>query len=388
MAAVAVIGWLGTAALGVALYQSSPRRAAFDLDLVLEAGRRLAAGAPLYIAGPGSGGTTLRSVDLFYTSPPPVAQLAALVAGIPTWLVAIALALVAVAGLMLVTDRMVADGCTRMRVSAVLATCAVLPFVFPFTVGLLFGNLSVLVPIAFGLVLVALMRHETTMLLIAAGVMLAVVSIAKIVPAIVVLWLLARWYGNRMDDSRTAGSVLAITALTGSAIVIASVATAGLDAWSQYLDMLRATAAADLLDPRNLGPAASIASLLGLGETGARLLQVVVLAVATVATALAARSIRDPVASLSIAATASLVLLPVTWFHYAATLIPFGVASAVRAATEAPARASALVGLALLMAVVSVAVPILVWGAVAATVAAAWVSAPSIGRVMLPAAST
>jgi hypothetical protein len=388
VAAVAVIGWLGTAALGVALYQSSPRRAAFDLDLVLEAGRRLAAGAPLYGAGAGSGGAALRSVDLFYTSPPPVAQLAGLAAGIPTWLVAIGLALVAVAGILMVTDRMAAGGSTPMRVGAVLATCAVLPFLFPFSVGLLFGNLSVLVPGALGLVLVALMRNETTTLMIAAGVMLAVVGIAKIMPAIVVLWLLARWYGNRMDDSRTAGFVLAITALAGSAIVIASVATAGVDAWSQYLGMLRATAAADLLDPRNLGPAASIASLLGLGEAGARLLQVVVLAVAAVATALAARSIRDPVASLSIAATASLVLLPVTWFHYAAALIPFGVASAMRAATEASARAGALVGLALLMAVISVAVPILVWGAVAATIAAAWVSAPSIGRVMLPAAST
>ena len=36
--------------------------------------------------------------------------------------------------------------------------------------------------------------------------------------------------------------------------------------------------------------------------------------------------VRDPLASVAIAIAASLVVLPVTWYHYPAALIPVGIA--------------------------------------------------------------
>jgi hypothetical protein len=51
---------------------------------------------------------------------------------------------------------------------------------------------------------------------------------------------------------------------------------------------------------------------------------------AVLVTAWAAWARPDPVESLAIAAACSLVLLPVSWIHYPAALIPFGIAAAVR----------------------------------------------------------
>jgi hypothetical protein len=36
--------------------------------------------------------------------------------------------------------------------------------------------------------------------------------------------------------------------------------------------------------------------------------------------------VRDPLASVAIAMAASLVVLPVTWYHHAAALVPIGIA--------------------------------------------------------------
>ncbi len=66
---VAAIGWTGVALLGAALYAQHPPRAGFDLALILEAGRRVAAGTSPYLAGGVGQGTQVES--LFYSYPPP-----------------------------------------------------------------------------------------------------------------------------------------------------------------------------------------------------------------------------------------------------------------------------------------------------------------------------
>ena len=100
-----VAGWAGVAALGVQLYSSVPRRAGFDLELLLGAGRRVSAGVTPYDAGM-LAGRAPSAVDLFYSYPPPVAQYLSLFAAIPSpvmlvaWGVAAALGLLAVAVLL------------------------------------------------------------------------------------------------------------------------------------------------------------------------------------------------------------------------------------------------------------------------------------------------
>ena len=93
---VAAIGWTGVALLGAALYAQHPPRAGFDLALILEAGRRVAAGTSPYLAGGVGQGTQVES--LFYSYPPPVAQAASLLAGLPDALVLVVTGVVATAG--------------------------------------------------------------------------------------------------------------------------------------------------------------------------------------------------------------------------------------------------------------------------------------------------
>jgi hypothetical protein len=85
---------------------------------------------------------------------------------------------------------------------------------------------------------------------------------------------------------------------------------------------------------------------------------------------------RDTVESLAWAAAASLVVLPVTWFHYPAVMIPFAVAAVLRARGSAVAtQVSGLVAGALVLSVVAIAVLPLIWVAVALAIAAVRVSA-------------
>ena len=383
---VGAIAWAGLAIVGTGLYQSLPRRAGFDLELVLAAGRRLAAGAPLYDPGLTSGGHPARSVDLFFAYPPPVAQVAGFVGAAPSWLVLVGLAVVAVTGMLVVADRLAADRAFPVRVGAVIVTGAALPLVFPFSVGLLFGNLSVLVPVAIGLVLAGLVGRNSSAVTLVAGLGLAAISIAKIAPAIVGLWLLVRWAASSTEDARVSGRILGVAVLFGAVTVAVSLATVGADTWSQYVTVLQAAARADLIDPRNLGPAASLAAASGGGESAARVVQLAVLVFAGVLTVLAARFLRDPVASLSIAAAAILVVLPVTWFHYAAALIPFAIAAGVRAMPRLWSWPAMLVVSSVVISVISIAAPPLIWAAVATTLAAAWTSGATSDRAAPSAA--
>jgi hypothetical protein len=132
--------------------------------------------------------------------------------------------------------------------------------------------------------------------------------------------------------------------------------------------------------PTEHRPAAQLAGLLGLGEGAARLLQVPVSLGAVGLTAWAAWRRADPVESLAWAAAASLVTLPVTWFHYPVALVPFAVVAVARAGLAArPERVRWLVAGAVLAAALTIALPVAVWVAVALVLGAVRVSVPAGG---------
>ncbi len=94
---------------------------------------------------------------------------------------------------------------------------------------------------------------------------------------------------------------------------------------------------------------------------------------ALVVTAWAALRRADTLESLSWAAVASLVTLPVTWFHYPAALIPFGIAALARTTGREPTvrrRTAGLIVAALVTAVVAIAATPLIWVGVALLVTA------------------
>jgi hypothetical protein len=153
-------------------------------------------------------------------------------------------------------------------------------------------------------------------------------------------------------------------------VVGLSLLVGGVGPWRDYLDVVRAGTGAELIDPRNIGPAAQIAGLVGGGtadaEQLARVLHVGVLVAALVATAWAALAREDPVESLAWASVASLVTLPVSWFHYPVALIPFAVAAWARARGTPNARpTTAFLGAALAASALSIALPVSLWVAVA-----------------------
>ena len=98
-----------------------------------------------------------------------------------------------------------------------------------------------------------------------------------------------------------------------------------------------------------------------------RIAQVVVTLAAAVVTVVAAIGIQDRLASLAVAFTASLVVLPVTWYHYPVALIPVGAALVI-----ASPRTWPLVAVAIVVSGVAIAFPPLVWVAVAIILTAAW----------------
>ena len=98
-AAWALLGagmWTGIALLAARMFSTVPPSAGFDLELLLAAGRDVAAGRspydPSIVAGVAPAGASL-----FYSYPPLVAQAAAFVAGLPSAAVFAAWSLAAVA---------------------------------------------------------------------------------------------------------------------------------------------------------------------------------------------------------------------------------------------------------------------------------------------------
>jgi hypothetical protein len=368
-----VVGWVGVALVGLALLSAKPPQAGFDLNLVLEAGRRVRAGLSPYAPGLVAGTAQLQAVDLFYSYPPPVAQAFAPIAVLPSGLVLVALGVLATAGVAYITMVLARLLKPQAAVSElVVPTLAVLPFLYPFAVALLFGNLDALYPLAYGLVLIAMLAPGPGAVL-AAGVGLALISVAKIHPALIGLWLLLRGLRVRREGSRWPASWRAgsIAAGIGVGIPLVSVVVGGTQPWLDYAQVLRTASGAGLVLTNNIGPAAQFALFTGGGDALARALQVPVLFAVVVVAGLAAWRVVDIIESLAWAAAGSLVVLPITWFHYPAALIPFALAAVARATgTPQAARVGGLIAGSLIVAVASIGLPVLVWVSVALAVGA------------------
>ncbi|HEY7941656.1 MAG TPA: glycosyltransferase family 87 protein [Candidatus Limnocylindrales bacterium] len=360
---LATICWAGIAALTAGLISVQPPEAGFDLDLLLQAGRRVAEGLSPY--DPASLVTPLQARDLFYSYPPVVAQLMSVSAGLSTAAMLLLWGVGSVGGLILVTEalrRRLAPGTSVLAGLAPVLAAA--PLVFPFSVALMFGNLDAWFPLVYGLLLLAALGAGRSVR-VAAGVGLGTAIVAKLHPASLLVWLAVRG-----RHQRAMWAVLAATVIAGLALVLVSLAIGGSGPWADYLTVVRAEAGAIILTPVNVGPAPQLAMLLGAGEATARVLGVAVAAAGLALTAWAAERSRDVVTSLALAAVASLVMLPITWYHYPLALLPFAIAAYFRAAPGQAATVRVLLGAAVLASLVAILAPVAVWLAVALVLAA------------------
>lgn len=375
-----VVGWAGLAWFAITTFSAIPQTAAFDLELLLQAGRDVAAGRspydPAMVAG-----TTPGAADLFYSYPPPIAQVMSLFAGVPSSVMYAGLWALAIAGLAagtaLVSRRL---DPSRAVSSVVVPTLAVAPLFLPFGIALLFGNLDVLFPFAYALVLVAAVA-PTRRSSAAGGVALGAAAIAKIHPAGLGPWFVGRLVRERGDREPLASlRVVVAAAATVAAVLAVSFVAGGADLWRDYVPVAGAASNARLLDARNVGPAAQLALLVGGNEALVRTLHLPVALGAVAVSLFAGWAIRDRLTGIAIAAIASLVILPVTWYHYPTALIPFAVAAAVRAGgTPAASRTTALVSAAAVVATLSIAWTPALWVAVGLGLAGVAASAESRG---------
>ena len=246
----------------------------------------------------------------------------------------------------------------------------------PFAVGLLFGNLDIWFPLLYGVMLLAAMAPGRATA-VGGGVALAFAAV-KLHPASLGLWFLTRAFRDGRAEGRSAaGLVVAAAAVVGVLVVGASIVLGGTTVWSEYADVVRAGAQATIVDPRNAGIAAQIASLFGADDAFARSLHVVVAVAALLVTVWAAWRRPDPVESFAWAAAASLATLPVTWYHYPSAMLPIAVAAILRVSGPDTRRVSLLVAAGAVVAAISLVWLPLLWVAVGLIVAAARASAPA-----------
>ncbi|HEY6568713.1 MAG TPA: glycosyltransferase 87 family protein [Candidatus Limnocylindrales bacterium] len=341
LAMAGVAAWVTFVALIARMYAQSPPGAGFDLELLLTGGRRVAAGLSPYetsmLAGESVGITTL-----FYSYPPLVAQAFAPFAAVPSVVMLATLLIVSPLAAAAVSASIARLSSIRLSErQAFLAVLATLPFWFPFTLAALFGNLDLLFVAFYGILLLAVLPAAPSRgALIGAGVAVAVATLTKLHPAVLGVWLLARGVREwRRGDARVtlvgaalprSWAIAAVAALVGVLAIAVSLLVGGVGPWADYVTVLRASTVVDLLDPRNLGPAVQIALALGLDQSAIAPMQSVVVVLALVVAVAAALAVDDPLESVLWAASASLVVLPVTWFHHFAVLVPFGVAALAR----------------------------------------------------------
>lgn len=324
------LGWIGLLAIGLQLAAATPSNLGFDLELLLQAGRDIANGRSPYAPGLVSG-IAPTATHLFYSYPPPVAQAMTLLAFVPSPVALVAWSLVALGGLLAVTEGLRRHYAPRRsRVEAMVVAAALAPLTLPLAVGLLFGNYDVLFPVLYGAMLLASVA-PTRVSTVAGGAALVLAAL-KVHPASMSLWFLVRaiseWRGGHPAGSTR---VLVTAILIGLAIVMSSVVVSGPGNWLEYIDVLRAGTRAVIVDPRNAGIAALVAGLIGGGDELARMLHLAVGTAALVATAWAAWRRTDPLESFAWATAASLVTLPVTWYHYPSALLPIAIAAGLRA---------------------------------------------------------
>ena len=341
LAMAGVAAWVTAVVLIGRMYAQSPPGAGFDLELLLTGGRRVAAGLspyePAMLAGQSVGITTL-----FYSYPPLVAQAFAPFAGVPSVVMFATLLLVAPLAAAAVSSSIARLSTVRLTErQAFLVVLATLPFWFPFTLAMMFGNLDLLFVAFYGLILLAVLPAAPSRgSVIGAGAAVAVATLTKLHPAVLGVWLLARGVREwRRGDARVtlvgpglprSWAIAGVAAVVGLAAVGVSLLVGGTAPWADYVTVLRASTVVDLLDPRNLGPAVQIALALNLDQGAIAPIQSVVVVLALGVAVVSALAVDDPLESLLWAASASLVVLPVTWYHHFAVLVPFGVAALAR----------------------------------------------------------
>lgn len=349
LAVAGAAGWATFAVMITGMLVRTPPGAGFDFELLLTGGRRVASGLspyePAMLAGQSVGITTL-----FFSYPPLVAQALVPLAGVPSFVVLGALLVAGPLAASAVSGRVARlHGAPLTARDAFLVCLTLLPFWFPFTLAMLFGNLDVLFLAGYGLLLLGVVPASPSRgSVIAAGVALALMSVTKLHPVVLGVWLVARgvreWRG---DDERVwivgpalprSWAIAAVSVAVALVVLAASLLVGGLGPWADYLTVLRASTVVDLLDPRNLGPAVQLALLFGLGHDALAPMQGVLVALALGAAVVSALAVNDPIESILWAAFASLVPLPVTWFHHFAVLFPFGVAAVSRAWVSGAAR--------------------------------------------------
>ena len=369
---VAVIGWANLAVLGRAMLSETPPEAGFDLQLLLDAGKRVAAGGSPYDPNAVAGG--LQARDLFYSYPPVVAQFLAPISGLPTGLVLACWGLGAAAGLVAMAALLPrwpigrpARAPAAISLDAALLTLAAAPFFFPLAVALLFGNVDAWFPLLFGAVALTLASSSaipSRMTSAAGGVALAVASAVKLHPATLAVWLAAGRPGGP-GLRRAAAFAVGAAVAAGAAILAVSLVVGGAGPWREYIDYLGASGNADLASPVNIGPASQLALLAG-DSSLARPLAVVFGVIAVVATVAAAKLVRDPLEGFCWAVVASLVVLPVTWYHYPVALIPVALAAWTRSrGTPLGRRVTWALMAAFVVSDVAIVLPVGLWLAVA-----------------------
>ena len=199
-------------------------------------------------------GTAPEAVELFYSYPPPVAQAMTLVSWLPNGLVLVLWGVGATLGFAWVAARLAVGSGYRPLPMAVRAI-AVAPLVLPFAVAVLFGNLDAWYPLAYGALLLAALPGSTRRVQLGAGVAVAIISIAKLHPAPLFLWIALRAWRERGGPQ---ARVLLAAVVAGLAIVAVSLLVGGIQPWLDYVQVVRAGAGADLVDARNIGPVSLI----------------------------------------------------------------------------------------------------------------------------------
>ena len=380
---VGTIGWLGVVAIGLQLAAMSSATLGFDLGLLLQAGRDVAAGRSPYAPSLVGGGAPT-ATDLFYSYPPPVAQAMTIVAWIPSPLALVVWGLGAVAGLLVVAELLRRRLAPERPSRVVLAVCAAAtPLTLPFAVGLLFGNLDVFFPLLYGTMLLAALAALAVLpgerrAHILGGVALVVASL-KLHPASMGLWFLVSAVRARAPNGARTAVVTAI--VVGLGVAAASVVLGGLGLWTDYAQVVRAGTNAVIVDPRNAGPAAMIAGTLGYGDAVARTVHLGVAAVALIVTIWAAWRSGDVLEAFAWATAASLCTLPVTWYHYPSAMIPVAIAAWLRADQRSVGRVRWTIVAAMVVAAVAIAALALLWVAVGLVILAARWSLPAASPV-------
>lgn len=176
---------------------------------------------------------------------------------------------------------------------------------FPPVVGeLVLGNVHLLLLGLFTFAWLGIRRGDTVGDA-SAGAAIAVASLVKLFPAVLVIWLLA--------SGRFRAAWFAVVA--GLVFVLLTLPVTGVDPWLQYPTVLaNLSAPADVTD--TLAPSVWLAPFVGF--TLARL---VVTAVGVIVVVLAARRLDDVARSFGVAVVASILIAPALYHHYLAIMV-------------------------------------------------------------------